>query len=552
MAIFKNTIVNGALRVIGTLFSKKIETEEINGITKAEINCLDNITGSIQSQLNGKATAAQGTKADNALPRSGGTMTGNITYTMWNSTQIPLKSYGGDNNGQGISLGAGAATIVGSGESAKACESLLTATTEQLWLTSDNDIKFYTNCQTIGNKVGVVLGTGRQFYPDVNNTGSLGTSANKWNNVYAATLTGSLSGNASSASKWAAARTLSFTGAATASVAVDGTANKTFTLLRRGASVGQSDNVVSDKPWYKFASISISNSYADREIAFKVSSGYTLTAASGILKARIRTNGNSFYESAQLYWEYANADIDLNKFVMVYNTGSKPTVCELWCKCDVSHTGYHFPVIGENSRTDRNDTYWTLYNTWSAGSQPAPTSGYTQLVSRLLTIKNPIAGNAGTAAKLATPRTVTISGDVTGSFSFDGSKNVTANLSYTKLPKVDKILSGIIVAPSDFTNLAAKISHSYFTSSSVVDVYFSEASIPIASKSRIIVNSKDGYLELKVKRIPSASLTLETIRIMDKTTTATLNGTRTLNGDITLEGYTHTPVVQNNANHAEN
>ena len=544
-----NGLIKGALRVIGTLFAKRIETDEINGITKSEINCLDNVTSNVQTQLNGKATTAQGTKADNALPRSGGTMTGNIAYNMYSSTQTPVKVYGGNNNGQAISVGAGAATIVGSGESAKACESLLDPIKEELWLTSDEAINFYTNCNTIGNKVGVALGTGRQFYPDVNNTGSLGTSSNKWNNVYATTLTGSLSGNASSASKWATARTISFAGAATASMPIDGTANKTFTLLRRGASVGQSNDVVSDKPWYKFASVSISSSFADREIAFKVSSGYTLTAASGILKARIRTNGSSFYESAQLYWEYANLDIDLNKFVMVHNTGANPTVCELWCKCDLGHTGYHFAVVGENSRSDRNDTYWTLYNTWSAGSQSAPTSGYTQLASRFLTLKNPISGNASTTTKLVTPRTVTFTGDMTGSFSFDGSKNVTANLSYTKLPKVDKVLSGIVVAPSSFTNGIAKITNSYFTPYSVVDVYFDEASIPIAKKAGIVVNSENGYLELKAKKVPTGNLTLETIRIMDKEVTAALNGTRTLNGDITLEGYTHTPIVQNDARH---
>lgn len=352
--VSNNGLIKGVLRVIGTLFAKRIETDEINGITKSEINCLDNVTSNIQTQLNGKATTAQGTKADNALPRAGGTMTGNIAYNMYSSTQTPVKVYGGNNNGQGISVGAGAATIVGSGESAKACEPLLAATTEQLWLTSDDDIKFYTNCQTIGNKVGVALGTGRQFYPDVNNTGSLGTSSNKWNNVYATTLTGSLSGNAS------------------------------------------------------------------------------------------------------------------------------------------------------------------------------------------------------TTTKLATSRTVTFTGDMTGNFSFDGSKNVTANLSYTKLPKVDKVLSGIIVAPSSFANGIAKITNSYFTPYSVVDVYFDETSIPIAKKAGIIVNSENGYLELKAKKVPTASLTMETVRIMDKTTTATLNGTRTLNGDITLEGYSHTPIVQNNANHAEN
>jgi hypothetical protein len=36
-----------------------------------------------------------------------------------------------------------------------------------------------------------------------------------------------------------------------------------------------------------------------------------------------------------------------------------------------------------------------------------------------------VSGNAGTATKLATARTITLSGDVTGSTSFDGSGNVT-------------------------------------------------------------------------------------------------------------------------------
>lgn len=134
--------------------------------------------------------------AISAVNKAGDTLTGNLSYNMNGSTQIPFKVYGGDVNGQGISVGAGGATIVGSGESAKACESLLDATTEETWITSDNAIKFYTNCQTIGNKVGVFLNASRAFYPDTNNTGTLGTSSNKWNNVYATTFTGNLSGNA--------------------------------------------------------------------------------------------------------------------------------------------------------------------------------------------------------------------------------------------------------------------------------------------------------------------------------------------------------------------
>lgn len=44
-----------------------------------------------------------------------------------------------------------------------------------------------------------------------------------------------------------------------------------------------------------------------------------------------------------------------------------------------------------------------------------------------------ITGNAGTATKLQTPRTVTLSRDVSGSFVFDGSSDVTANVVVNKV-----------------------------------------------------------------------------------------------------------------------
>lgn len=338
----------------GFITSSDIDTSQNH--THSNKTVLDKISQSSLDNWNSTAAIAENaaTAAGNALAKKGGTMTGNITYNMYASTRTPVKIYGGDVNGQGISVGDGGATIVGAGESAKACESLLPATTEQLWLTSDRDIKFYTNCNTIDDKAGVVLDAGRQFYPDANNTGSLGTAANQWNHVYAATFNGNLAGNASS------------------------------------------------------------------------------------------------------------------------------------------------------------------------------------------------------AAKLAAARTVTLSGDVTGSFSFDGSKNVTAALKYAKLPSVDKILNGLTVSPSDFTNLTAKITNSYFTANSVVDVYFNESSIPIAQKAQIIVNSCAGYLELKAKKVPTGNLTLETIRILDKEVLTTLNGEQLLNGSTDLEGYSHTPVIQHKVVSAKN
>ena len=46
-------------------------------------------------------------------------------------------------------------------------------------------------------------------------------------------------------------------------------------------------------------------------------------------------------------------------------------------------------------------------------------------------------GNAGTATKLANARTITLSGDVSGSFSFDGSVNKTVTTTLNNTTKID-------------------------------------------------------------------------------------------------------------------
>lgn len=197
--------------------------------TPRTLTLIGSVTGSVNIDGSGNVSMTTTTNHTHSyLPLSGGILTNNVSYNMHSSTQIPLKVYGGNGDGQGISLGAGGATIVGSGESAKACESLLSATTEQLWLASDNEIMFFTGCQTIANKVGVILNAARSFYPNVNNTGTLGTASYKWNNVYATTFTGNLSGTATKATQDGSGNTIT-----SKYVAVDTTQNisgvKTFT-----------------------------------------------------------------------------------------------------------------------------------------------------------------------------------------------------------------------------------------------------------------------------------------------------------------------------------
>jgi hypothetical protein len=115
-------------------------------------------------------------------------MTGNIAYSNGGNQYDIIRFVTGDANGAGVVIGGGGTAIFGSGESAYNFQSSSGANiggaTETTYITSDNGIEFYTNCQTIGNRVGTILNASRQFYPNVNATGSLGTSSYKWGSVW--------------------------------------------------------------------------------------------------------------------------------------------------------------------------------------------------------------------------------------------------------------------------------------------------------------------------------------------------------------------------------
>lgn len=84
------------------------------------------------------------------------------------------------------------ALIIGGGESASAFYTNVVkgAASEATYITSDSNIQFFTNCNTIGNRVGINLDTSRQFYPILSaagSAGSLGTDNYYWANAYLGT-----------------------------------------------------------------------------------------------------------------------------------------------------------------------------------------------------------------------------------------------------------------------------------------------------------------------------------------------------------------------------
>lgn len=109
-----------------------------------------------------------------------------------------IAAYDAPGNGYGIDLviGSGSTTIVGAGESAAAMRSVGASANENLYLTADANVFLYSNCNTIANRRYACFDTGRNFYPDADNSGSIGTFGNRWNTGWFNTL--NLAGTTSS------------------------------------------------------------------------------------------------------------------------------------------------------------------------------------------------------------------------------------------------------------------------------------------------------------------------------------------------------------------
>ena len=167
------------------------------------------------------------------------------------------------------------------------------------------------------------------------------------------------------------------------------TADKAFCtqVAPKGGIVGQSGTVNTLKPWYKVASVTLGTTETpltnfDSNLIMHVCQTYADNdcSCSGMLRARVRTGSDGIVSICTLRWEYKGSGINVNDFVLAYNSSS-PAIVELWCNIDFSYTGMSFDVVAEGTRTSRDISKWKFYNTWSVGSMEEITSGFTQVVS---------------------------------------------------------------------------------------------------------------------------------------------------------------------------
>lgn len=118
-----------------------------------------------------------------------------------------------------------------------------------------------------------------------NNTQNLGTSSSKWANVYATTFTGALSGNASTATKLATARTIGVSGVTGTAQSFDGSKNIVIPITAVPASLITGTVASATKATQDGNGSTISSTY------LKLSGG-TMTGDIGISRNAAGINGS--------------------------------------------------------------------------------------------------------------------------------------------------------------------------------------------------------------------------------------------------------------------
>jgi hypothetical protein len=144
----------------------------------------------IMAKSNGTTASTLYLNNEGGLVSFGGgiSLQGNITYKNGSYTDLDvIKFITGNNDGCGVVIGGGGVAVFGSGESASrlVSDAGLAGNTETTYITSDNNIYFYTKMQDgRGTSKSMIFDTSGQLYNSNAGTGSVGTSANPWEWFY--------------------------------------------------------------------------------------------------------------------------------------------------------------------------------------------------------------------------------------------------------------------------------------------------------------------------------------------------------------------------------
>lgn len=182
--------------------------------------------------------------------------------------------------------------------------------------------------------------------------------------VHANSFTGSLNGNASTASKWQAARTVTMNGFADCSFSIDGSSNVSFDHKPYNFHL-YVDNK-NNYPWHRIAKIGpITAFYQDKEVTLLLSQGYD-GGKWGIVRITLRTNITGTVSTAHVEWLNRRAFSRTDVKIGLYNASGE-TYADVFLKANGSYSSVTGLVLTQGGRGTLGRT-WTLVNSSEVGN----------------------------------------------------------------------------------------------------------------------------------------------------------------------------------------
>lgn len=176
--------------------------------------------------------------------------------------------------------------------------------------------------------------------------------------VHANSFTGSLNGNASTASKWQTARTITMNGFADCSFSIDGSSNVSFDYKPYNfhLSVGNKNNY----PWHRIAKVELASaSYQDFEAVILLSHAYD-KGMCGIIRITLRTNDSASVSNAHVDWLSRSGFDRTDVKIGLYNVYGK-TYADVFLKTKSYYIGVTGVILTQGSRGNLARK-WTLVN----------------------------------------------------------------------------------------------------------------------------------------------------------------------------------------------
>lgn len=157
----------------------------------------------------------------------------------------------------------------------------------------------------------------------------------------------------------------------------NGLERATINAFLPNTSHGDNTTDTTSYSWHKVASVTIKSDWSDRWIKLSITNGYNAPNETGILFARIRTNGNIVLENANLIWLVAGSSVRLDSFKLVYYNETNQVRAELWYQVQAQYYGAHFTIIDQGAREfiqGEGESDWQLTErVWGHGQASCPT-----------------------------------------------------------------------------------------------------------------------------------------------------------------------------------